>query len=118
MNSEQTTVVYEFGPFRLEQSERRLMCRDRPIPLPGKAGPSGALVDDVEARLMRPGKGAAPRERGLRALITEDTFVIVEVRGQKPLEPVLTGDAAEILPFAMTAPLWIDADGDGRALGR
>lgn len=88
------------------------------IPLTGKAGPSGALVDDVEARLLRPSKGAAFSERGLRALITEDTFVIVEVRGQKPLEPVLTGDAAEILPFAMTAPLWIDADGDGRALGR
>ena len=44
--------------------------------------------------------------------------MIVEVRGQKPLEPVLTGDAAGILPFAMTAPLWIDADGDGNALGR
>ena len=43
---------------------------------------------------------------------------IAEVHGQKPLEPVLTGDAAEILPFAMTAPLWIDADGDGRSLGR
>jgi hypothetical protein len=91
------------------------------IPLTGVVGPSGALVNDVDARLLRPGKRASlpnPKERGLRAQITGDTFVIVEVHGEKPLEPVLTGDAAEILPFAMTAPLWIDADGDGRALGR
>jgi hypothetical protein len=88
------------------------------IPLAGKPGPSGAIIDDVEVRLERPGRSAVPKPHGLRALVSEDTFVIVEVRGQKPLEPVLTGDAAEILPFAMTAPLWIDEDGDGKSLGR
>jgi hypothetical protein len=88
------------------------------VPLVGKPGPSGAIVDDVEARLERPGRRADPKAHGLRALVAEDTFVIVEVRGQKPLEPVLTGDPVEILPFAMTAPLWIDADGDGQSLGR
>ena len=88
------------------------------VPLVGKPAPSGAIVDDVEARLVRPGRSADPKAHGLRALVAEDTFVIVEVRGRKPLEPVLTGDPAEILPFAMTAPLWIDADGDGQSLGR
>jgi hypothetical protein len=88
------------------------------IPLAGKPGPSGAIIDDVEVRLVRPSKGAATRPKGLQALVSDDTFVIAEVHGQKPLEPVLTGDTAEILPFAMTAPLWIDADGDGLSLGR
>jgi DNA-binding winged helix-turn-helix (wHTH) protein/pimeloyl-ACP methyl ester carboxylesterase len=46
----QTTVVYEFGPFRLEQSERRLMCKDRAIPLPGKA------FDTLSVLLERHGK--------------------------------------------------------------
>lgn len=88
------------------------------LPLAGKPGPTGALIDDVEAQLLRPTRAAAPTGPGLRALIAEDTFVVVQVRGQKPLEPVLTGDAAEILPFAMAAPIWIDADGDGQSLGR
>ncbi|MEP7123252.1 MAG: CehA/McbA family metallohydrolase [Byssovorax sp.] len=88
------------------------------VPLAGKPGPTGALIDDVEARLVRPGRTAEPGAHGLRAVVTEDTFVMVEVHGQKPLEPVLTGDPTEILPFAITAPLWIDADGDGQSLGR
>ncbi|WP_437658733.1 hypothetical protein [Sorangium sp. So ce1182] len=52
--------------------------------------------------------------------IAEDTFIVAVVRGRRPLEPVLSaaGEPGEILPFAMTAPLWIDADGDGRSLGR
>ena len=88
------------------------------IPLAGKLGPSGAIVDDVEILLSRPSNGAAARPKGLHALVANDTFVIAEVHGQKPLEPVLSGDAVGILPFAMTAPLWIDADGDGLSLGR
>ena len=89
------------------------------IPLLGeKLGPSGAIVDDVEILLLRPSNGAVSRPKVLHALVSNDTFVLAEVHGQKPLEPVLTGDPAEILPFAMTAPLWIDADGDGLSLGR
>ena len=45
-----TSVVYEFGPFRLEQSERRLMREDRAIPLPGKA------FDTLSVLLERHGK--------------------------------------------------------------
>ena len=88
------------------------------LPLIGKPGPSGALIDDVEVSLQRPGPSAGPLAHGLRALVADDTFIVVEVRGQKPLEPVLTGEPSQILPFAMTAPLWIDADGDGQSLGR
>jgi TolB-like protein/tetratricopeptide (TPR) repeat protein len=37
MISERTNVVYEFGPFRLEVSEHRLVHEGRTIPLAGKA---------------------------------------------------------------------------------
>jgi DNA-binding winged helix-turn-helix (wHTH) protein/pimeloyl-ACP methyl ester carboxylesterase len=50
VNSDVTSVVYEFGPFRLEQSERRLMREDRAIPLPGKA------FDTLSVLLERHGK--------------------------------------------------------------
>jgi adenylate cyclase len=35
--SQHTNTVYEFGPFRLEPHEHRLVCEGRPVPLPGKA---------------------------------------------------------------------------------
>jgi len=37
MISERTNVVYEFGPFRLEVSEHRLLHEGRTVPLAGKA---------------------------------------------------------------------------------
>ncbi|WP_437687191.1 hypothetical protein [Sorangium sp. So ce176] len=101
-----------------------------PIPLEGaRTTPAGALVDEIAIPVIlgggrkpnhvdaagerRPGK-SAPRA----LFLAEDTFVVAIVRGHRPLEPVLAGEPHEILPFAMTAPLWIDADGDGRSLGR
>jgi hypothetical protein len=47
----------------------------------------------------------------------DDAFVVV-ASGKTPMTPVLAGDAAEITPWAMTGAIWIDADGDGNALGR
>ncbi|WP_437294712.1 hypothetical protein [Sorangium sp. So ce426] len=108
-----------------------------PIPLEGaRTTPAGALLDEIAIPIVlgagggrRPPRpdaraGAARGDRGpaqgARGAISvaEDTFVVAIVRGRRPLEPVLAGDPGEILPFAMTAPLWIDADGDGRSLGR
>jgi hypothetical protein len=34
------------------------------------------------------------------------------------MTPVLAGEAKEISPFAMTGAIWVDADGDGKSLGR
>jgi hypothetical protein len=87
-----------------------------PIPLAGRASASGSLVDDVTIQLARRRKLPAGKPRTIE--VAEDTFLVATVLGKRPLEPVLTGDAAEILPFAMTAPLWLDVDGDGRCLGR
>lgn len=106
-----------------------------PIPLEGaRTTPAGALLDEIAIPVVlgagggrrppRPDAGAARGDRGPgqsahgAISVAEDTFVVAIVRGRRPLQPVLAGDPGEILPFAMTAPLWIDADGDGRSLGR
>ncbi|WP_437672825.1 hypothetical protein [Sorangium sp. So ce131] len=108
-----------------------------PIPLEGaRTTAAGALLDEIAIPVVlgasggrrpprpdaRAGGSLGERRPGQTARdaisVTEDTFVVAIVRGRRPLEPVLAGDPGEILPFAMTAPLWIDADGDGRSLGR
>ncbi len=66
----------------------------------------------------------------LLALAADDAFVIV-ASGKKPMTPVLgaappsgpdaaarDADAAATMPWAMTGAIWVDADGDGKALGR
>ncbi|WP_437809743.1 hypothetical protein [Sorangium sp. So ce1078] len=107
------------------------------IPLEGaRTTPAGALLDEIAIPVVfgagggrRPPRPAGPtggalgdRGPGQAAhgpiSVAEDTFVVAIVRGRRPLEPVLAGEPDGILPFAMTAPLWIDADGDGRSLGR
>jgi hypothetical protein len=67
-----------------------------------KPSPSGALVADQKLTL--------DVER-------DDAFVVV-VRGTKTLAPILGGDSQSAEPFAMSGPVWIDADGDGKSLGR
>lgn len=53
----------------------------------------------------------------------DDAFIVV-ASGKTPMTPVLGAagtrgeDAAAILPWAMTGAIWIDADGNGEALGR
>jgi hypothetical protein len=89
------------------------------------------VVDKVEIRMAR---GAAPKPIALAphknaagAMVSEALFTVrateddafaVIVSGTKPMRPVLAGEDAEIAPWAMTAPIWIDADGDGQSLGR
>jgi hypothetical protein len=109
-----------------------------PIPLAGSNKTSlGALVDEIAIPILfDKGKGpAAPtpstknkntpntkdaknRNEPAPIRVAADSFLVAVVRGTRPLSPVLSGDPAEIAPFAMTSPIWIDADGDGRALGR
>lgn len=72
-------------------------------PLGGaKRSARGAIVDDVSRVVAVHG----------------DAFVYAVVRGERPLEPVLAGEAESIRPWAMTGPIWVDGDGDGRSLGR
>lgn len=88
----------------------------------------GAVVDEITIPLLI-GKGPAPAKKPANPKdpkaadapairLAADAFLVAIVQGTRPLTPVLAGDPAEIAPFAMTSPIWIDADGDGRALGR
>jgi len=50
----------------------------------------------------------------------DDAFVVV-ASGARPMSPVLgsaAGADAEITPWAMSGAIWIDADRDGKSLGR
>jgi pimeloyl-ACP methyl ester carboxylesterase/DNA-binding winged helix-turn-helix (wHTH) protein len=97
VNSEQTTVVYEFGPFRLEQSERRLLCKDRPIPLPGKA------FDTLSVLLERHGK-LVPKQELMGAVWPESTVEENNLdRNISTLRKVL-GEQETGEPFIETVP--------------
>ena len=118
------TVRIERAPW-VDARELQILVGGAPGPTFPLAGavitPAGALLDEVTIPLAT-GRAAPARSAGkgrpAPIAIPADTFVVAVVRGERPLDPVLAGPPDEIRPFAMTAPLWIDADGDGRALGR
>lgn len=91
------------------------------------------VVEKAEVRLARAGQAAAapsalsPARNAAGALVAEASFtvrpkeddaLVVIVSGSRPMRPVLSGDDAEIAPWAMSGPIWIDTNGDGKALGR
>lgn len=47
----------------------------------------------------------------------DDAFVVI-VSGSRPMKPMFSGDDRELLPWAMSGAIWIDANGDGKSLGR
>ena len=87
-------------------------------------------VDELEVRrakgpsvtrplaLVKEKSGALAQELTVSIPVDKDDAFVVIARGTKPLTPVLAGEAREISPWAMTGAIWVDADGDGRSLGR
>ena len=71
---------------------------------------------DVTMRAMP--SGAMEGSASFTLKVDKDDAVFVIASGDKPLSPVLPGDAAEIRPWAITGAMWLDADGDGHSLGR
>lgn len=62
-----------------------------------------------------PGRAAGVRlQQTFRVGLTRDSTVIVLVRGTSPLSPVVNPTGAPLLPVALTNPVWIDLDGNGR----
>ncbi len=90
--------------------------------------PQGASVERVEkvadkrqvshVKLLPMASGARGADVVLRAHVSADDAVFVVASGSKPMFPVLAGNEAEIVPWAMTGAIWVDADGDGQSLGR
>lgn len=62
--------------------------------------------------------GALEADAVFRVHATLDDVFVVIASGTKPMRTMLAGDDEEIAPYAMTGATWIDADGDGKSLGR
>jgi hypothetical protein len=74
--------------------------------------------DRKDVKLIPVRSGAHAADVTFATRVDADDALFVVASGSKPLSPVLSGDEREILPWAMTGAIWVDADGDGRALGR
>jgi hypothetical protein len=91
-------------------------------------------VDRAELRLAGSGRivgpssvTLAPKKSASGALEADATFVVrvtaddaftVVVSGTRPMRPMFAGEDREISPWAMSGAVWIDANGDGKALAR
>jgi len=69
---------------------------------------------------MRPLSQAPTRHlrADLALRLDRDTFLVAELRGSRPLSPVVQasseGADAGVLPYALTNPVFVDVDGNGR----
>ncbi len=84
-----------------------------------------AMSDPALARAIveKPNKAGALSADAVFALrVTSDDAFIVVASGTTTMAPVVqtsgTDGEAEIQPWAMSGAIWVDADGDGKALGR
>jgi hypothetical protein len=93
----ETVEIVRARPRRHEDAEASVR-RVKLGPLPG-----GAQAADVTFDRLR--------------FDADDAFYVV-AKGSRPMSPVLSGDPKEIAPWAMTGAIWVDADGDGKSLGR
>ncbi len=102
--------------------------------------PAWIDVSHVWVRLARAGRGAdvelakAKDGRGkpsytcdgrvckgdltLPFAISGDDALVVFARGVRELREVLDGEGEDVRPFAMTSAIFLDADGDGKAMNR
>ena len=90
---------------------------DRIRVLRAAAAPSKVLLDEPLS-LKPSASGALTADLSRSIVLDRDDAVVIVVTGSGTLEPVLSGPAGEIHPFAMTGATWVDANGDGQALGR
>jgi hypothetical protein len=66
-----------------------------PVPVPGR-------------------QGGARLSRTFTMNLKRDGFVVALVRGKGTLAPVVAGTRTQLPPLALTNPVWIDVDGNGR----
>lgn len=62
---------------------------------------------------VQPSLGPSRYDGTIKRRPEKDAWYIVMVRGSRPLEPVVGGNAEAFTPLAFTNPVFIDADGDG-----
>lgn len=73
----------------------------------------------VERFKVKPSRGIVRFDRVLRIAPKQDAWYVALVYGDRPLSPIVSdyvgydGTRYSVKPFAMTNPIWVDADGDG-----
>ena len=81
---------------------------------------SGKVISPASVALV-PKKGASgAMEADVTFMVratADDAFVVI-VSGVRPMRPMFAGEDREIAPWAMSGAIWIDANGDGKALAR
>jgi hypothetical protein len=80
-----------------------------------------AKVVGVPALVLAPTKspsGAMEAEATFLVKAASDDAFVVIVSGTRPMRPMFAGEDREIAPWAMSGAVWIDANGDGKALAR
>lgn len=81
----------------------------------------GARVAGGGVVALAPRKGASgsmDADISFSVTATADDAFVVIVSGTRPMRPMFAGEDREISPWAMTGAIWIDANGDGKALAR
>lgn len=104
------TVEVESAPW-IEVKELELVRALGP-----KAAKREKLSVDVHPRANAAGAMVARATFDL-AVDRDDAFLVI-AKGDKPLAPVVGGDPDDMHPYAVAGAIWLDADGDGHALGR
>lgn len=78
---------------------------------------NGTLIERFK---VKPSGSVVRFDRVLRIAPKQDAWYVVLAYGDKPLSPIVSdyvgydGMRYPVKPFAMTNPIWVDADGDGR----
>jgi hypothetical protein len=83
-----------------------------------RAAGDAKVTGDGKLVAKKNAQGAMESEATLTLRAAKDDAFVVIVSGGKPMRPMLAGDDKELVPWAMSGPIWVDADGDGKALGR
>ncbi len=78
----------------------------------------GAPESTQRVKLSLLKSGAMGADLTFTVVARSDDALAVLATGSKTMAPVVTGEPAEITAWAMTGAVWVDADGDGKALGR
>lgn len=86
-------------------------------------GPTNQSASEITEKplVMTTVNGATVAKVTLRVFVDRDDAIVVDVSGHEPMTPVMARDSADdaaLAPYALTGAIWIDADGDGKSLGR
>jgi len=62
-----------------------------------------------------PGRADGVRlEQTFKVPVTRDSFIVALARGSSPSTPVVNSPSSPLMPLALTNPVWIDTNGNGR----